>query len=188
MDVIKMDEKKYSLPEMPNHWFDTFNQLAEYLNAPGNLLHEAIALIYETIDIFNKEFVSTFTVCQSGCSHCCHQNVSLTTIEAEYISYCTGIAIDKNSTSVKKPDATCIFLDQENKQCRIYNVRPFNCRSLHAIEDPSFCEKKETQLLYGHARSGYNNVFYKNMYAYIVQQNGTLPSRYLSDFFPKVSS
>ena len=34
----------------------------------------------------------------------------------------------------------CIFLDQQRGTCRIYDIRPFICRSVFSLSDPAYCD------------------------------------------------
>jgi len=182
--IIATDGREYVLPDIPREWFDIFNELAAYLNVPGKPVMAVLAAIYSVIDKFNQEFVSGFTVCKKGCSHCCKQNVDLTTIEAEYIAFNTGKMLDIGRDRIGSSGEPCLFLDKESGVCTIYKWRPFKCRTLHTVDDPAYCESGEDHLVYGYGSLGFNNIFYKRTYDYIVAQNGNLPSRYLDDFFP----
>nr|WP_248167249.1 hypothetical protein [Ralstonia pseudosolanacearum] len=79
------------LPPVPRALLDEADRLFNVrLNGPGTLL-EHLALAYAFLDKVNREFVSSFTTCSKGCSHCCRMDVQITTFEAEYIVMATGI-------------------------------------------------------------------------------------------------
>ena len=119
----------------------------------------ALKILFERIDksieesFFNHNEVKPS--CKKGCAFCCHINVDMTTIEAELIlDYCEENNIEinysifenqKNLDNNYRPESEhskCAFLD-ENNQCKIYPVRPVNCRSYYVINEPKFCNIKE---------------------------------------------
>lgn len=92
----------------------------------------------------NMELLLPFTPCRGGCSHCCNQNVVITTYEADRIALATGIPRKHPPPpSVKEFEAMgekyrgvpCTFL--KDGKCSIYEVRPFPCRTHHTINDSS---------------------------------------------------
>lgn len=71
--------------------------------------------------------------CGAGCAECCHQRLTVTGVEAEYIR--AGLAkmdagrrgrISANAISVS--EESCAALDGEGR-CLIYELRPLVCRS-----------------------------------------------------------
>lgn len=187
-DIIATNAGRYEMPNIPDKWHAEFNRLAEYLNTKNLSIQAALSAIYEVTDNFNKEFVSTFTVCKKGCSHCCKISVDVTTLEAEYISTLTRHPISSGRHRVDKGDEACQFLDSNSNECTIYSARPYKCRTLHTVDNPYYCESGQDHIMYGHSGLGFNNQYYNGLYQYILKQNGDLPRRYLSDFFTKQST
>ncbi|HNX58249.1 MAG TPA: SEC-C metal-binding domain-containing protein [Spirochaetota bacterium] len=102
--------------------------------------------------------------CHKGCSRCCYQPVACTDDEARLISeFCLdrGIAIDYDrilrqsshiifdnddnftgeTTWDDQPasDRGCVFLDEKDGSCTIWEVRPFVCRVHLAAETDTYC-------------------------------------------------
>lgn len=130
------------LPQIPKELNDAFKETLHQLNFMKNN-NERLEKIYEFLDLYNK-FVDTFSVCHNGCSACCKNEVQMTKLEAEFIQNNTEHVIS-NGYFNKKWD--CPFLI--NDSCRIYNVRPFSCRTMHTLDDPKYCETNEEHRLYG---------------------------------------
>jgi len=128
----------------------------------GQVYLDALKAVYD----FYDGFVSDFPVaCHSGCHACCTVNVTVTTLEARYISMnCTvdRAALDKAALSPhyipsitanrmamlclnqKEPppersehvDGTCPLVDSEGL-CTIYPFRPFSCRAMSSATECS---------------------------------------------------
>lgn len=73
------------------------------------------------------EYVSKFTPCKKGCSHCCHYSVSVSEIEIAYIE--KHSKAKRRKTFLPKSNfhgSPCPFLKEGI--CSIYDARPFVCR------------------------------------------------------------
>lgn len=147
---------------------------------------KSIELIYKFLDKYNRDYISTFTVCRGkGCSYCCENEVWISTLEAAYISLKTGIEYNKGTDFTTYHRDKCPFLKDD--ACSIYPYRPFNCRVLHAVESPEKCKNDESQLVYGLMISGYNNDRYLICFYNAIQGfNNDLPYRDIRDFFGKI--
>jgi Fe-S-cluster containining protein len=129
--------------------------------------------VYTAYDKFSEEIRN---VCTIGCASCCTQNVSVTTLEVDYIlewlkknntrNLLKGLeqisreglsrpAVTTNELAYKclnqieppeeelpSPSGICPFLEETDKKCLIYAVRPFSCRMI-------FSERKCDEV--GHA-------------------------------------
>jgi len=83
-------------------------------------------------------FFSQYTPCRKGCCYCCYIEVSVSSLEAEYIERKTGIKRVLNSGIREIRGTPCPFLD--NGTCSIYQYRPFVCRRHNALFDnPRWC-------------------------------------------------
>lgn len=112
-----------------------------------------LELVYQFMDEYNK-FVAEFSVCQKGCSHCCRIPVEVSALEAQYIANKYNIAA--NSIPVDGKDIhACPFL--KKNVCRIYDARPFNCRSFHTLDNPKYCATNEDHQVYGSAGFNYGS-------------------------------
>lgn len=63
--------------------------------------------------------------CKKGCFSCCKDDLEVFGIEAEYIRKNQTAFLENNSPA---PVGACAFLDEEGA-CRIYDSRPFVCRT-----------------------------------------------------------
>jgi uncharacterized protein len=107
--------------------------------------------IYKFIDKHNDEIFKKDTVCAKGCAHCCYINIDVTEVEASYIAEYTKRELNGNiNNSVyadisKHGHAPCPFLDINNGECTIYDVRPSVCRMYHVFESSEKCKTEEGQ-------------------------------------------
>jgi len=93
--------------------------------------------------------VSSVAVCQKGCSNCCHIDVGITELEAQYIERNAGTKMKKTrpasrTSGHEKSSSPCPFLSATNA-CTIYEFRPFACRAYFALDDPRFCGEYDTE-------------------------------------------
>lgn len=91
--------------------------------------------LYDFIDELN-EFISKYTPCKKGCDQCCHIKVDISSLEAQYIRFKTGIPYQDKPISDVKVNTPCSFL--KNHCCSIYQHRPYVCRRHHALFDPKW--------------------------------------------------
>jgi uncharacterized protein len=96
--------------------------------------------------------------CRRGCSHCCHQNVTITEPEAALLLKVTegdGIPLDWDRVerqaapssngllawrALPVEDRGCVFLDEASGECRVYEHRPTGCRKYFVIGNPEHCD------------------------------------------------
>lgn len=99
--------------------------------------------IYQLIDEFSN-LSTPFVACTKGCSSCCHMNVAIWKVEADYIGMHTGRSPARVVTTrgprleefIGKP---CPFLSQDT--CTIYEFRPYVCRKHVSFDTtPYWCE------------------------------------------------
>ncbi len=90
---------------------------------------------------------SSKSACSSGCSHCCHIDVSVPRSEAMLIGKMTGKRVSEPSVTfpIDQPPAKsfvgspCPFLTEGS--CSIYAHRPLLCRTLVNLDrSPKLCE------------------------------------------------
>lgn len=113
----------------------------------------ALKNVYKQVDrymtIYVKQEQPTIT-CAKGCSFCCSFEVFMSNDEAKLLYDHTKknkIQIDIakasyqaiNKFKIPLPYRSCIFLDPETNNCKVYEVRPLSCRTLLASSDPKFC-------------------------------------------------
>ncbi len=62
--------------------------------------------------------------CKAGCADCCLDGITVFEIEADYIKRKAQAVLQEKP----HPKGKCAFLD-DNNLCRIYNYRPYVCRT-----------------------------------------------------------
>lgn len=126
--------------------------------------------------------IAPYMVCQKGCSACCHIDVDVSVIEAQYIQKNTGhkfLDNDKRS-SPKGERRPCTFLNGET--CSIYENRPFPCRVYFTIDNPIYCEDNDKiHSTYG----SQSNTIFRNLGEMIIRLNdNSAYCRDIRDYFP----
>ena len=129
------------------------------------------------------------SVCKSKCSHCCRIPVQITELEAQYISKHTErkIQVSRQPLSSSVLESSCPFLDK-NELCSIYEVRPFNCRTFHTLDNPNFCKDPNfPHIVYGCAEFEYGSDILRELRDVTLSLNVSLRPRLpladIRDFF-----
>ncbi|MFV0645679.1 MAG: YkgJ family cysteine cluster protein [Sphingomonadaceae bacterium] len=191
-----LDKDDYRpLPPIPEEILEDINELYKNVINNQSLSHlEKLGEVYAFLDRCNQ-FVSTFSVCGKGCSHCCKIDVSVSQLEAEYITATGGPRIKPGSDQTFGHSSACPFLGDDNT-CTIYDRRPFNCRTLHTLDDPKYCADPHEihHQLYGAPFKDtpdaefpdYCAYFYTNPARWILNlhRQYDLPYRDIRDWFP----
>lgn len=100
-----------------------------------------------------RSVADPFVPCIKGCNACCYQRVTISTLEAEYIGYKTGIRPRRvmPGAPVKPIGAfgkgtPCTFLSSSG-ECSIYDARPYTCRNYVTLDvDSLLCQADNIQL------------------------------------------
>ncbi len=132
-----IDAVKSGLPEIPKYLGKKGNEIAARIAGHNGNDFEKLALIYEYLGEYN-EFVATFSVCKKGCNHCCKIDVGVTKLEALYIERSTGKEMHRHRKRSQGHRTPCPLLAADGT-CSVYQYRPFNCRTFHALDDPKLC-------------------------------------------------
>lgn len=186
--VFRDKDDIQQLPPIPHAFTNEFDNLvAHVINDASLTLFKKLESLYDFLDRYNA-FVSTFSVCQKGCADCCQIGVTMSRLEAEYITKNGGPILDYGSTSTagKLNRDSCRFLSND-KTCSIYSSRPFNCRTFHTLDDPKYCKNKtDKHQVYGSANRGYEVTFYSELarWLYELHSSRNLPYRDIRDWFP----
>jgi uncharacterized protein len=107
------------------------------MNNPAEI-QNVLARLYASIDAEAHRIAGLHAcrlLCKKSCASCCVDDISVFEIEAEHIRQ-----QGKKILETEKPhqQGSCAFLDKDNS-CRIYEVRPYVCRTqglpLHWLED-----------------------------------------------------
>ena len=141
------DKNDYvKLPEIPTSFVDELNSLEFTRENPI----KGLETIYGYMNKYNS-IIKQVAVCEKGCSFCCYVDVSITDLEARYISEKTHHKIKNlHRITLGYFGKKCPFLSDSN-ECSIYDSRPFHCRTLHALDDPKYCKTNESHQIYGTA-------------------------------------
>lgn len=120
---------------------------------------EKARFLHNVVDEYNNEVFShplllEFVPCKSGCSACCHTQVSVTAEEAELLIHQidNGVEINyqilslqseaennaENFYKLSYQDRACVFLDDKGA-CKVYNDRPAVCRTNAVVGEASQC-------------------------------------------------
>jgi len=183
MDIqkIEFNGKIYELPPVPTELATKAKHGLKKIQILNASPISKLNLIYQQIDEYNK-FVKTFTVCSTGCSHCCKINVVISSIEAAYIANNLNISYDSGNNITKDHSTSCTFLKDDT--CSIYEYRPFNCRTFHTLDDPEYCKTTTEHIVYGSAEKGYGSDIYRMFKNELEQLNKHRAYRDIRDFFP----
>ena len=139
--------------------------------------------------IFQDPNVKSLSPCTSGCSACCHTQVSVTSDEAELLALRIrdGVEINqnrlhlqmaaKNSASawyaLSFEERKCVFLDKENK-CSVYEDRPSVCRTNAVIGEASQCDTTNGEQITRLVKTPEADLAIYASYLY-AEEGGTLP-------------
>ena len=136
----------------------------DHLSKIKNSLERA-RFVHHMVDEYNKEIFShpllkQFVPCKSGCTACCHTQVSVTEEEAELLLHNinNGVEIDYNLLSLQADagndtaaffkipynERRCVFLDS-NGACKVYKDRPSVCRTNAVVGEASQCDTSNGQ-------------------------------------------
>lgn len=139
-------------PPIPNYLVRLEKNTIEAIQNDNGDDFDKLRLIYDFLGEYNQ-FVQTFSVCGSGCAHCCKIDVATTKLEAIYIEKFTGKKARRGRKRSRNHRTACPFL-ATNGTCTIYEARPFNCRTFHTLDDPKFCATQSAgHIVYGAATS-----------------------------------
>lgn len=140
-----------------------------------------LRLIYRYVNAYNR-FISRHAVCRKRCSACCHDPVAITDTEAALIAIETGRNCSTRCIPVARPPSPCPFLGKGGV-CTIYHVRPFNCRTLHAMDDPKYCETGEEHVVHGSPSDDYGSPILASLARMIQSDNRSGNRRDIRDYF-----
>lgn len=121
-------------------------------------------------------FLIPYSPCKKGCDHCCHIEMALSGLEAEYII---------KNVKIKKAKLlrgqACPFL--KNGNCSIYAYRPFLCRRhLSLTNSARWCEEDRCHR-YDFPRISFSEI--ERCYAYIVGLENIDTIRDIRDVFAR---
>lgn len=132
-------------PQWKQTMHDRITSLSRQSAASRSKLPKLYVLMEEV-----GELRSPHVSCKAGCSACCRTiPVEISDLEARHIAAATGKTMANlppgRHTQLKDVTTPCPFLVEN--QCSIYEHRPYNCRSLAAVDrDALSCSDENTAL------------------------------------------
>lgn len=116
---------------------------------------QMIKVAYDIIEqIQTKLKLKEQLTCKAGCSFCCHDEITATNYELEYLEKnAKKLGITPNRRRLKKQnritdfkalswkDKACSFLGDDGN-CTVYEFRPIVCRNHNSIDEVSKCDKR----------------------------------------------
>lgn len=161
-------EKFMNVPAIAKSTFELLKNQPEFSSITQTIIKslkkiknnfEKARFIHNVVDEYNKEVFShpllvEFVPCKSGCSACCHTQVSVTTEEAELLIHHIDNGVDinyellslqseaqnnaENFYKLSYQERACVFLSEKGA-CKVYKDRPSVCRTNAVIGEASQC-------------------------------------------------
>lgn len=173
------------LPPFPRELLEEADHLFNVTLNNDAVLGEKLSLLYAFVDRLNENVVSRLSSCKKGCSHCCHMDVQVTTLEASYVAFQADIPFLEDRPLSTGHKSACIFLSSSGT-CLIYPHRPLFCRTYHSMSPPELCAIPGAEIAqYGTVLGGMGNPVFRAAVNWIHYQNrhcsGTVKD--IRDFF-----
>ena len=129
-------------------------------------------------NLFGEGGMADKILCSKGCSDCCSQLVTVSKSEAELLLKTKvklnlerlkkqqGLTTDDWTLQLSEEEGKCVFLNQENGACNIWEDRPANCRNYFVMGSNKHCSvfKREPELSHS-IKSMYADVCISAFYA-----------------------
>jgi Fe-S-cluster containining protein len=195
MNVPAIAQKTFELLKNQPEFLSISRFVVEHVQKIKNSLEKA-RFVHNVIDELNKEvfahpILQELVPCKSGCTACCHTQVSVTKEEAELLNEHleNGLVIDldllskqaqagnysQDFFSLSYNERKCVFLG-ENGACRVYQNRPSVCRTNAVVGEASQCDTRKNPS--GELRLVKTQKADMAIYGFfaISSESGTLPS------------
>ncbi|MBC7428615.1 MAG: YkgJ family cysteine cluster protein [Bacteriovorax sp.] len=158
MNVPAIAKSTFELLRNQPEFLSITESVITHLNKIKSSL-ERTRFVHNMVDEYNKEIflhpiLKEMVPCKSGCTACCHTQVSVTEDEASLLLHniTNGVEIDYNLLSLQTEqgnvtkdfyklaykDRKCVFLD-DTGECKVYNDRPSVCRTNAVVGDSAQC-------------------------------------------------
>lgn len=159
MNVPAIAKSTFELLRNQPEFLSITHSVIEHLNKIKSKIEKA-RFAHNMIDEYNREvfahpLLKQLVPCKSGCSGCCHTQVSVTAEEAELllVHVDEGLKIDieklnlqaqagnspANFYQIPYAKRGCVFLDGGGN-CRVYKDRPAVCRTNAVVGEASQCD------------------------------------------------
>ncbi|MBA2406288.1 MAG: YkgJ family cysteine cluster protein [Bdellovibrionales bacterium] len=102
-------------------------------------------------NLFGEDGISSQVLCTKGCSDCCSQLVTVSKSEAELLisqlsssdklqlARQINLTTDNWIEQLSEEEGKCVFLDQADGSCRVWEDRPANCRNYFVTGSNKHC-------------------------------------------------
>lgn len=157
------------VPEIAKKSFDELSKNPNYMGIVQHILQKIKKIpsaikrakfIHNSINqynesVFSNPIVKELSPCKSGCTACCHTQISITQDEAELLAQKIHEGLDVNLDLLRiqaqvgdnsiefyklgYEDRRCIFLDEVGF-CKVYSDRPSVCRTNAVLGEPDQCD------------------------------------------------
>ena len=153
-DLYKEIFAQFSLPHKLYNAYDIINQKRMYKKDRKKYgVRKALENVYFNVDNFISGYRKRDTrklICKNGCAYCCSKEVFISDDEAQVLyNYAlkNNVQIDYAKAhyqaslefDIPLQNRSCIFLDSESNNCKVYEVRPLGCRTLYSRTDAKYC-------------------------------------------------
>lgn len=159
MNVPAIAKSTFELLKNQPEFLSITQTVISHLNKIKSSLERA-RFVHNMVDEYNKEVFShpllkQFVPCKSGCTGCCHTQVSVTDDEADLLAHniANGVEIDYRRLLIQADagndsnaffnipykDRKCVFLDA-NGACKVYKDRPSVCRTNAVVGEATQCD------------------------------------------------
>lgn len=161
-----------------------YEALLQAVHCKNSSRFAKLSLIYQFVDKIYAS-MGDISVCQRGCSYCCAIDVSVTELEAAYLTKHTGVVRKRPKKETGGHKDYCPLLDLHTGECGVYQFRPFNCRTFVTVDDPKYCAAgTDTGHYYiGASGHGYGHPTLLQLALTVVGLNGDDMTADIRDYF-----
>lgn len=171
MNFPAVAKKTYESLKSQDSFVKITNFVLHHLKKISSPLERA-RFVHNVVDEYNKEvfahpLLQEFVPCKSGCSACCHTQVSVTADEAALLASHieAGLKINLDRLKIQEKakndsaafyklsytDRGCVFLNDAGS-CTVYKDRPSVCRTNAVVGSASQCDTRQNDSS-GHVQS-----------------------------------
>lgn len=159
MNVPAIAKSTFELLRNQPEFLKITETMITHLNKIKSSLERA-RFVHNVVDEYNQKvfshpIVKEMMPCKSGCTGCCHTQVSVTEDEADLLAHSISNGVEINYKMLEKQslagndssaffaiayqERRCVFLDG-NGACKVYKDRPSVCRTNAVLGDSAQCD------------------------------------------------